>query len=378
MRMSSDHRWSALVALGLTALFLSGCRPADERRQVGDAAAWAIGPDPVISIGEVEGEAPYLFSGVASVRLLPDGRLIVADRGSHTLRIYDADGRFERQFGREGDGPGEFRYLSGMRIAGPDTVIVFDSDLYRLSRFLVSGELLSTVTFRVDGWAPDIYLGQLEGGTDAFASMKRVFINPNVTVSDSFRIGRFEAGRLHVVLGVVPGMRRRGSPLPFSPHFVAGMVGDTIFYSDGLGSLILAMGPDGRIVRSIRLPLEAWSPEEAYARLQPHLDSMRLRRVKEARELHPAEEIPTISEILAGAGPELWVKRYDPATDSHAIFRPLTGGEWLVIDTGGRVMARVAVPEGVRLMDISRGQVAGVMRDEFDVERVIVFPLRRG
>jgi hypothetical protein len=172
-------------------------------------------------------------------------------------------------------------------------------------------------------------------------------------------------------------MVRQGSPIPFSPHFVAARVGDTIFHTNGLDGEVHATGPSGQAVRSIQLPMESWSVETALARTGQVLDEERVQQIRDATERAGIDLVPTISEILAGTDRRLWIKQYDPATDSHAIGRPVTGGEWLVAETDGRLVARVTLPERFRLMDIAEDRIAGVMRDALDVERVVIFALRQ-
>lgn len=69
--------------------------------------------DPLLDLGAVDGPAEYLFSWVGAVALLDDGRLAIADR-SNRIRFYESDGSYFGSFGREGDGPGEFRGIRGM------------------------------------------------------------------------------------------------------------------------------------------------------------------------------------------------------------------------------------------------------------------------
>jgi hypothetical protein len=332
---------------------------------------------PIATIGNVDGDASQIFNRIAGVRLFSDGRIAVADGGSSTIRIYAADGQFQLQMGQAGDGPGEFSYISGIWIADPDTIVVYDSDASRMTRFLASGQLLETRTFRASDGIPEIYLGPLDQGGHALGWLKGARINPSVVVTDTVRFGRFLEDTLESVWATTSGMTRQGSPIPFSPHFVAARLGDTVFHSNGLQGQVHATGPNGQVVRSIQVPIDPWSVEEALARAGEKLDDARVRQMRDVTEGTGIDVVPTISEILAGEDRRLWIKQYDPATDSHAISRPLTGGDWLVIETDGHVVARVTIPEQLRLMEIAVDRIAGVMRDDLDVEHVVIYALRR-
>jgi len=382
MRRSRLRSSASVVLLSLT---LAGCGGSGDEARGEEGGSWEIDAEPVLSIGVLDGDAPYLFNRIAAVRLLPDGRIAVADGGSSTVRIFRADGGFERQLGREGQGPGEFRFLTSLRVVRPDTLVVHDWGNQRLSRLLVSGELIGSHTLRGEDGLPETYLGSVGPDAHVFSWIKsgqRRALGATPT-SDSVRFGLVRQDTLWSIWATEPGMRRVAvpgygtGPLPFSPHVVSAMVGDTLFYTNGLGGLIRATGPGGDPVRSFSVPLEPWTPREASARLEPRLDSADGDRFLVMMEMAGASQIPTISDMLADPESNLWIKRYEPATDSHSIGRPRTGGEWLVVSTDGRVVAKVTVPDGFRLMEISRDRVAGVMRDALDVERVLVFDLRR-
>ncbi len=74
----------------------------------GSRLGWRIGPEPSVSIGQREGEDPYLLHLALDAHRLPDGRIVVAHRSSDELRVFDSSGTHVASWGREGEGPGEF------------------------------------------------------------------------------------------------------------------------------------------------------------------------------------------------------------------------------------------------------------------------------
>jgi hypothetical protein len=100
------------------------------RGQWSDGAGWRLVRD--LRIGEVEGSPEYTFNQIAAVAVTSGGTIFVLDRGDQTIKAYDPSGRFVRQFGREGEGPGEFREPNEM-VAVRDTLIVYDWRLRRLT-----------------------------------------------------------------------------------------------------------------------------------------------------------------------------------------------------------------------------------------------------
>ena len=65
-------------------------------------------PEPVLQIGERDGESPYLFSRVRGAVRVPDGRIVVLEGESLEIRVFGPDGTHHVSFGRRGDGPLEF------------------------------------------------------------------------------------------------------------------------------------------------------------------------------------------------------------------------------------------------------------------------------
>lgn len=97
----------------------------------GQPAVWSLGSEPLLEIGVVAGEEPYQLHRVRAGELLPDGRIVVADGGSHQVRVFDTEGRFLFASGEEGDGPGQWRKLSGLVHLGGDSLAVHDDRLRR-------------------------------------------------------------------------------------------------------------------------------------------------------------------------------------------------------------------------------------------------------
>lgn len=72
--------------------------------------------------------------GVADGRILADTGIVLVNAGDHEVIQVGRDGDIVWRFGREGDGPGEFRYLTSIVSVDDDAVEVFDSRLARATR----------------------------------------------------------------------------------------------------------------------------------------------------------------------------------------------------------------------------------------------------
>ncbi|MFC1529137.1 6-bladed beta-propeller [Gemmatimonadota bacterium] len=74
-----------------------------------------------------------------------DDYIYVADSGNNRIAVFDPEGNYVRQFGREGEGPGEFRSL---RIQSLDdgVISIWDSRLRRATLYRTDGTYLETIT----------------------------------------------------------------------------------------------------------------------------------------------------------------------------------------------------------------------------------------
>ena len=60
----------------------------------------SLDAEPMLEIGSFEGDSLYQLYRVAGARRLADGRLVVANAGTFEVRVYDAEGQYERAWGR--------------------------------------------------------------------------------------------------------------------------------------------------------------------------------------------------------------------------------------------------------------------------------------
>lgn len=377
-------RTGALGALGkqgslfLLSLLLLSCSGTGEDAGLSPGpAVWTVAAEPQAVVGETDGEPEYLFSQIAAAALLPGGGIAVADRHAASVRLYSPDGSFLRELGRRGEGPGEFANIRRVVVHPPDTILVHDSRLYRLTTFLTSGELVSTLSLQAGDGFPEVYLGGFSTGERAFAWIKQALVDFTRVSPDVMQLGKFGTdGRLTSLLGTETGMVRLTSPIPFSPQLHAEMIGDSIFLTNGLLPEIKVWDPQGELARTILLPFPVFDPAEAWAELEAAVQAHGTDFARQQLETQPREgDIPHISMMMVDDRDRLWVKRYDPGTDSHLFADRCTGGEWTIIETSGAVVATMAIPDGLLLLDVRGGQVLGRTTDELGVQRVVVYDI---
>ena len=347
-----------------------------------DLQNWSVDPLASSLIGEIDGDPHYLFQRIASVRLTTDGRVAVADLGSASIRIFDGSGEFLVEEGREGKGPGEYQYISSLRIGSDGTMEVYDSRLYRLTRLAPDGSLLDTQDFLGEGGNPEIFLGQADTGDFVLGWIEFGTRNPEVVTPDLMKIGRFGVdGRLHEVLVTTAGFRRfGGSPVPFTPSLHAFLTGDSVYFTDGLAGELTGINVQGDSLPSVGIDFTSVAPSEAWRILEEeHAQRGTLETLERFADLSKEEPIPEVSRIVVDDVGRFWMKRYAPATDSHTLggWAGAPGGDWSIVDVERGHVADVSLPPGFILMDVRGDRVVGVVRDDLGVERVAVHRITR-
>lgn len=360
----------------------------------GEGSPWSVSDEPRLTIGEggadaaSGGDEAYALSFVGWPRRLSNGSVAVPNSGSGQVKTYDAEGRHLRDLGRRGQGPGEFRRVRSVFEGDADSLIAADGP--RLTWFAADGTVGRTLT-----------LSPPEGGRQAFAMRPfedGTVLGQSVVSGDPPRTGLFDGGvrEIHLFdatgvhlgrIGAVPhadnwgfetGSGRGYTSVPFSVVFPPIETDGRLVYS-GAGTIpeVEVRTPDGTLVRLVR-----WSVEprqvgpavaDSFLEYRRSLDdSPEMRAMTEAvlDGIAFPERMPIYQSLRIDREGYLWVERFRPPWDDHA--------RWWVFDQEGRWLGEAPVPPGVRLSDVGRDELVGILRDDFDVERVVVYELDRG
>jgi hypothetical protein len=96
----------------------------------------------VTTFGGLDDEPDAELLQVRRVVMSNDGRFVVANGDPAVVRVFDARGRFERQLGRSGAGPGEFRGGVDVRPWTGDSVLTYSAGTRRWMLFSLGGRLI--------------------------------------------------------------------------------------------------------------------------------------------------------------------------------------------------------------------------------------------
>jgi hypothetical protein len=359
------------------------------------AGGWTLNQAPFLTIGTFEGDTLYQLYQVSGAVRLPDGRIAISDNGSFQLRIFGPDGTFQGSWGREGEGPGEFQAIRVMGVLGPDTLVVLDGSLRRISLFLPEEGLVgqSTVeeevgmTFVANGMFQDGSI--VFGGGLSFGPGGEIPSDGLSRAGTSYRSASLD-GSLAADFGTVPGpevfIRTQGgggeymisaSTIPFARRPAASVRGDRFYVGSSDTYEIAGFDATGGLDRIYRVsqPPSPVTRSEVDRLIQERVTSLddpsqapALRNALGDMPTPPT--MPAYQSLLVDAEGCLWVEDFQ---------RPGVGlKSWTVFDAEGRPRTRLSLPASNRVLEIGSDYVMAIFEDALEVEYLRLYGLTRG
>lgn len=371
-------------------------------------SAWAAGQEWKVidsAIVDIGGDVDSVSGPVR----LDDGRLAIANAGTHEIRIYDAAGAQIHASGRAGSGPGEYQMLAGIWRGPGDSLLVSDFLARRISildhdaKFARSfslggatGAMVPTngrLEFAVpQGWFAD---GSIVGVTMSFVmnqardgsyrdTVSALRYGPDGAVRDT--IARFPGAEMEQMTLSMGGQSFSApTPVPLGRQSVSAAHGDRFYLAQNSAWEIEVRQLDGKLLRLIRLkadPRPLTPADIAMHRkaqldqveaipmmrsMPPALKAQLTARIEQAK--YPAA-LPFVAALLIDSEGNVW------AQEVTAPGVKVAG--YAVFDGGGRMLGRVVMPADFRVSSIGADAIFGVWKDTDDVEHVRAYPLRKG
>lgn len=394
----SRSTWIALAKI--TLLLVANPANAQEIVEMSGEDRW-LEPnlEEVYRVGSLQGSDWDSFGAIAHVAFDGAGNLQIFDTQALRISVVDQAGTLLRQFGRSGEGPGEFVGGASPRLAvlTDGRTVVFDSGKLTFNIYTPVGEFERLVRF--GGGTSFVFLPalQVERETDAVLATSLVVMVPVPADADESESGMRPVQRL-VLSGeeVVMETAGRGwaplgkAALGFAPAFAAGALPDGgVALTDSSGYTIKIFTPSGELARILKRPIhpepateDAIEAErervlaEATSILGPTADQAvgqaaeilrqgleRERNRIQSMEFH--EEIPVIRALKTSWDGSIWVQRrgVEPSDDG-AIDVLTPDGVYVGTYTAGAIEVPDAFgPEGL---------VAFIETNDLGVNTVVV------
>ena len=358
-----------------------------ENPESAPALNWALDDEPVVEIGGSDRGDDYELYGVRSAARLTDGRIVVANGGTHELRFYSSDGTYLRSAGREGEGPGEFSRMGWVQRMPGDSLFVYDYDLRRIAVFSASGDFVRGV--RLES-TPDLPFASPIGVFNDRSMLARGFADTKGVPPDGLQ--RYESpifhldpnGLLITELGPFSGNEVYykafeggfgffDAVFPLDTRFV---VRDDVVYLAATDSFeIRVLTPDGELLKIVRRKHTQVRVTNEHLRLELERriaaggPDERASTAATFDEIPKPEFFPAYLHLLVDGDRNMWIQEY-----------PIPGAAaaaWSVFDSSGTLLGEVEAPLGFEPYHIGNEFVLGKWTDELDVEYVRMYMLRK-
>lgn len=356
----------------------------------------------VYRVGSFDGEGWETFGRVGRVAFDPSGNLYILDTQAARIVVVDGNGEFVRQFGRPGEGPGEFAphntSTMGLAVLRDGRAVVFQQGFHL---FGADGEFERRVRMP-DGamtFMPSLDTDRREETVLARGEVRSISVDwlrradseDRLAESDSRPVVRLVLTGEEVVQDtVVSAWRPSGEASVFVPSLMAGALPNGgVAYTDSSAYAIKVTTSDGELERVLTRPLR---PEPATERI---IASDRARRVEgygrddppgagrvggregamlgrmadamreQAKSAEYYHEIPVVRTLRTGWEGNIWVQRRGEEPTGNGPIDVLTpDGRYLgTFAANATAMPSAFGPDGL---------VAFIEKDEFDVPRVVV------
>lgn len=338
-------------------------------------ARWTLSRRPRFRTGWYDHEPT--FENIWTGRFTDRGSVVVGDQFASAYWEFDPGGDVLATWGKRGDGPGELQGVASVFPDG-DSVFVQSEMSDRLSTFTREGfERSITVPDR----RGDIF-GLTAGGDILLrpGSWRRV-VDPAKRWVDNavLRVDR-DGSTVDTILAYPLHQSWLGEWLydPFEPFgWVDASRTDLVFgrsdrpevrWYDMNGALhrIARWTPDPQPVDE-----DAWTAySTSYQGLSsPEIDHSRTEQM--LRDLRPAasETLPLFKTIFVDDAGNVWIGQYEIGWEALERF--------FVMSPEGRWVTTVEMPDRFTLLDVSADAILGVEKDDWDVQAVSVYEIRK-
>lgn len=339
---------------------------------------------------------PVTWMGVSST-----GVIALIQRQDHAVRLFDAAGAPLGSVGREGEGPGEFRFPVRGGWVG-DTLWVGDPNLDRVTLISPDAEFIRTLPMTADlrakpgaehrypeflsasayavypgdsllAWAFPSSVGSLADTfdgppllrTSVDGEIDRVVVDPPNLDDDELAI-RVDLEGGGVALWMIPfypdpqwivsprGDRIATLTIPVAEPDAA-TIRVTVVDANG-GEIFDRVYP----VEPVPIPGEVVDSAVAAAAERARRPELRRAILSDMRDRVPPV-YPPATDILVGSDHRVWVELWPTAE----------GNPWLVLTPDGAPAMRVVLPRNVELRVAGETHIWALERDTFDVESVV-------
>jgi len=336
-----------------------------------------------LRIGQIDGNEEYVFGVINRIAVGADDRIYVSDRQVPIIRMYDPEGNFLGNVGREGRGPGEYLEISGMKTFNNGVLAIWDGGNMRLTTYKPNGTFLEQYSVQAQLHSADIF------EVDKARNFYIRIVTSSGPANPNWEYGWIkvnEYGAVKDTLRVPPDLNEY--PQTFVLFTASGdahaFIEREMFALSPLGYLITGRNteyeiilhkPDGDVfIHRDYDPIQVTDEEK----------SQWLNWVDYYNVKHQIPDVkPPYKKIMTDMEGRIWIWRYAEAIYTEENIAPHFGPEsnWWepptfdVFNPDGTFHARVVLPLRANYFEARENHVWALVKGEFDEQYVVRYRL---
>jgi len=268
-----------------------------------------------LSIGKEERGEGYMFNDPRDIDADKEGNIYVLDSRDCTIKKYNPEGKYLKNIGREGEGPGEFQRPSRMCLSRHGNIYVADWSTSKIHKFNSDGELDRSIKF------DSLDLISITGNEELIIGAKYPEKGERDEIQYFYKVGKYDQQeeKIHDFYSQKQLMTSRVSDGTFSfeyPVFVRWDINskDQIIIATANKYEMKVFTPDGSLLHKYILDIK---PIPVTGEAKRKISEI-LSRLKKSLGFDDPEirkivgNYPVFNCISIDENDRIWVERYDP------------------------------------------------------------------
>ena len=339
-------------------------------------------------VGSTQGRDWDVFGRVAGVAFDGLGNLYVLDTQAARISAIDLRGSLVRQFGRVGEGPGEFGANTAsalsLTVLRDGRIVVFDPSHRHFVMFDSEGEFERQVRLAASTWVviPGLQADSKSESMVSTGEVRNLGSDETSSEPSVRHVMRYRVGGDEALVDTVAAAWNPPEDLEFAPRLSVGVLPDGgVAFVDSSAYSIKVAGPTGGVSRVLARPIPAVPVTEDMkaAHIERELKDLEemanranatqqamaefLRAQLESTEFYHV--VPVIRNLRTSPEGTIWVRRGG--------LEPVSNGPIDLITADGRYLGSFASgATGLPSAFGPDGLVAFVETDDLDVQTVVV------
>jgi len=374
--MLHDYKYFSIVLLGL-ALILHGC--SDEETKEDNFTNLPLYQLEQVEVLSDQGE--MIIGRPSHTGIDSDGNRLVMDLAGFHIHVYDSEGILQNSFGREGDGPGEFRQPRNLMIGENDTLYINDNSRRSLLVYAKTGEYEWRHAYdlaypQIDGGFTSFFLMPGESGypvvisysenTDEFpngySTVKLTDKNGRIIKDTEVRFARgemltIESGGNQIMFGLSEVANSQITAANEGTYFQAWTADPVIYHYSNSGELLKTIELNG-------YPIRETSSQDISELNERIFGSGQFGNQTNALRGAIGEFFPAFSQIRVMKDNSIWLSRIVPDSRDH---------HWYHLSPNGEPLGRLELENGFRLQNAVNNRIYVSGEDENGAPAIVAY-----